>query len=107
MLMLNKIFLGLLTFSLIMMSVLTFFSSTWLQSIDKPENVVANFEFYAGITSTFLWISSIILLIFANILLWKDRSIWSLWAAFLYFAVFILLSTLWLGEQAFAYKKLN
>jgi len=88
--MLNKIFLLLLAVSIIVMSALTFFSYTWLQSVDKPANVVANFEFYAGFAWTALWISSLILLIYANVLLWTNRSIWGLWSSFLYFAVFIL-----------------
>ena len=105
--MLNKIFLLVLAIAIIAMSVLSFFSYNWLQSVDKPATVAANFDIYSGFTWTFLWISSVALLIFANVLLWTYKSIWSLWLSFLYFASFILLNTLWLGELAFAYKKIN
>ena len=105
--MLNKIFLLILAISIIAMSALTFFSYTWLQSVDKPANVAANFEFYSGFALTFLWISSLVMLILANALLWTNRSIWSLWTTFLYFAVFVLLNIFWLSELFFAYKKAN
>ena len=105
--MLNKIFLLILAISIIAMSALTFFSYTWLQSVDKPANVAANFDFYSGFALTFLWISSLVMLILANVLLWTNRSIWSLWTTFLYFAVFVLLNIFWLSELFFAYKKVN
>ena len=70
-------------------------------------NVAANFEFYSGFALTFLWISSLVMLILANALLWTNRSIWSLWTTFLYFAVFVLLNIFWLSELFFAYKKAN
>ena len=105
--MLNKIFLLILAISIIAMSALTFFSYTWLQSVDKPANVAANFDFYSGFALTFLWISSLVMLILANVLLWTNRSIWSLWTTFLYFTVFVLLNIFWLSELFFAYKKAN
>lgn len=105
--MLNKIFLILLAVSVVVMSVLVFFCHSWLSSVDKPSSVADNLDFYAGLAGTFLWISSLALLVFANVVLWKSRSVWSLWAAFCYFAVFTLLTTFWLGDQIFAYKKAN
>jgi hypothetical protein len=106
--MLNKIFLLLLAIAIIAMSVLTFFTFQQLQSTGfSPSKIIENFSFYESLQSQFLWISSLILLIFANVLLWTNKSIWSLWLSFLYFAVFILLNTMWLGELAFAYKKTN
>ena len=105
--MLNKIFLLILGISVIAMSVLTFFSFTWLQSVDKPANVAANFEFYSGLALTFLWISSLVMLILSNALLWINRSMWELWTTFLYFAVFVLLNIFWLSELFFAFKKAN
>ena len=105
--MLNKIFLGLLAASIIGILSLTYLSYWWLNSITNPADVVANYNFYSNIYWSFLWISSLILLIAGNIILWKTRRSWAIWTAFGYFTIFILLKTWWLGEMYHNYLKQN
>jgi len=105
--MLNKIYAGILGAAFLVMSVLTYLTFSWLQSVDKPANVVANYTYNAGISRTFLWISSIVLLILANILLWKMRKSWGLWATLLYFAIFTIVQTFWLDRAFLHYQQAN
>ena len=86
----NKIFLLALAVLLLPMLFLTYYSYSWLQSISAPQAVVENFGYYSTIGWTYLWISTLILLIIANVLLWKINKAWALWTTFFYFAVFVV-----------------
>jgi len=101
----NKIYLGVLGAAFLVMFVLMYLTFSWLQSVDKPANVVVNYEYNASISRTFLWISSIVLLILANILFWKTRKSWALWATLVYFAVFTAAQTFWLSQTLFQYQQ--
>lgn len=94
----NKIFLGLFAVALVIMCVMTFWSYNWLGSIDKPETVAANFANSQSVYRTVLLISSAILMIVSNVLLWTKRSAWALWTTFGFFAGFIIVQTWWLNE---------
>lgn len=86
----NKIYLLALAILLLPMLFLTYYSYSWLQSIAAPQSVVENYGYYSGIGWTYLWVSTVILLIIANVLLWKINKAWALWATFIYFAVFVV-----------------
>ena len=103
----NKIYLILLAVAVLTMGVLMYLSYSWLGSITDPKNVAANYVYFADISWTFLMISSLVLLAAANVLLFKTRRAWALWASFLYFSVFMILQTFWLQESFFQYKKTN
>ncbi len=103
----NKIYVGVLGLAFLLMFVLTYLTFSWLQSVDKPVNVVANYDYYSNICRTFLWVSSLLLLILANVVLWKMRKSWALWATLLYFAVFTLTQTFWVAQTFFQYKQSN
>jgi hypothetical protein len=103
----NKIYLIALAVFLVLMSVLTYIACDWLSSIDAPRNVVSNYEYYSRLSANFLWISALILLILANILLWQTRKAWALWTTLLYFVFFIFLHTFWLNKSFIAYQKDN
>ncbi len=105
--MINKIFLALLIVAILVTGAFVFASNNWLYSIGKPEDAVANYEFYSSLGWKFLWISSLVLVVIANVILWTERKSWALWATFGYFAVFILLNTWWLSENLSAFKKQN
>lgn len=105
--MFSKIYLALFAISLIIMGWLVYFTNSWLQSIGRPEDALANFEFYSGFGWQFLLISSLILLIIANVILWMTRNSWALWVTFGYFAVFVLLNTWWLTENLSAFNQRN
>jgi hypothetical protein len=106
--MLNKIFLGLFISAVLVMGSLAVIAYFQLQSIGfAPAQVVENFLAYDRIYKTVLWVSSLILLVLANIILWTIRRAWALWLAFAYFAVFIMLNMWWLGESLVAFISQN
>ena len=101
----NKIYLAVLAVALVVMSFLTFYSHSWLGSIGDPKITKEFYEFYAGLSSTFFWLSSFVLLILANVLLWKTRRGWALWATLGFFTVFTIARYFWLEQAFFAFKK--
>jgi hypothetical protein len=104
----TKIFLIVFAVALLAMVVLTFLSYSQLQSIGfAPKDIAASFLSYAGIYWTGLWISSLALLILANVVLWLNRRAWALWVAFLFFAGFVLIRTWWLNEVYVSYARQN
>ena len=103
----NKIYAGALAFGVIVMVVLTYFAYSWLKSVTRPADVVANFEFFSGLHWTVLCILSLVLLVLANVVLWLTRRSWSLWATFAFFAFFVLLQTWWLNSAFLNYQKAN
>jgi hypothetical protein len=103
----NKIYLGLLSVAIITMGVMTFWCYNWLGSVDKPETVAANFVNSQSLYQTMLWITSAVLMIVANVLLWTKRSSWALWVTFVFFATFIVVQTWWLNSLSNAYLKAN
>ena len=103
----DKIYTAVLGISFVLMAGLTFYSYTWLQSVGSPVNVVQNYDYYSNIGWIFLWISSIILLILANVILWSTKNAWAMWATVLYFALFMLIRTLWLDQSFFNYQQQN
>ena len=103
----NKIYLLGLAVAILAMGVLTYLSFSWLQSVTRPADVVATYESYANLYWTILCISSLILLVLANVLLWTSRKAWALWLTFAFFAGFLLLQTWWLHGLFLAYQKAN
>ncbi len=87
--------------------ILLYFPFSWLQSITAPAEVAGQYKFYANIGWTFLLISTLILLLVGNVLLWKTRRAWALWAAFLYFAVFTVVQKFWLDQSFFSFQQKN
>lgn len=106
--MLNKIFLAFFVLALIGLAALTFLANSQLQSIGfAPATVVENFNSYFGFHWTYFWITSVVLLIFANVIMWTTRKAWPLWLTFVFFSVSMLSSMWWLSSQLFSYKKQN
>jgi hypothetical protein len=103
----NKIYTAAIGISFVLMAGLTFYSYTWLQSVAAPAMVAQNYDYYSNTGWMFLWISSIILLVLANFVLWTTGNAWAMWATFLYFALFILIRTLWLDQSFFNYQRQN
>ncbi len=103
----NKIYLVLLAVCALTMGILLYLPYSWLGSITDPKIIAANFGYYANISRTFLFVSSLILLAAGNVLLFKTYKSWGLWAAFLYFAGFIIAQTFWLEQSFFRYRQAN
>lgn len=106
--MLTKIFFGILLLSIFVMGALFFLSSSSLNSIGfSPRQIVDNFFGYNSIYWTGLWVTSGLLLIFSNVLLWTNRNAWSLWISFVFFAVFLMLQTMFIGDKLYAFTSAN
>lgn len=103
----NKIYLAVLAAAILAMVVLLYFPYSWLQSVTAPRDVQAQYESYSNLGWAFLIISSVVLLVLANVLLWKTRRSWAMWATLLYFAIFVLAETFWLDREFFAYRQAN
>lgn len=106
--MLNKVFPIALTLAVVIMAILTYFAYLQLQSVGFAPSVIAgNYLQFEGYYQQFLWLSSVILLLLANILLWKEKKSWALWATLGYFAFFVLINGWWLNGIFADYKRAN
>jgi hypothetical protein len=104
----TKIYLIFLAVALLTMGFLTYLSYAQLQSIGfAPRDIAASFLSYGGIYWTGLWISSLALLILANVVLWLNRRAWALWATFSFFSLFVLVRTWWLNGVYVNYTQQN
>ncbi|HMQ02735.1 MAG TPA: hypothetical protein PKD26_02305 [Pyrinomonadaceae bacterium] len=101
--MFERIYLLMLGVFTTVMAVLTWYSWDWLQSIGAPAATVQGYRYYAGISLTFLLISSIVLVIYASFFLARFRRSWMLWATFVYFAVFVIIRYFFLERSAAHY----
>ena len=105
--MFTKIYLGLLAAAFVITGFFTFYAYSWLQSIGSPAIAAENFEYFSGIGWPVLWLTFIILVLFSNFLIWKNGISWPLWTSYAYFAVFMIMQTLWLAPSLNAFKESN
>jgi len=103
----NKIYSAVLAAAILAMSILLYLPYSWLQSVTAPKDVVVQYDFYSNISWIFLLISSLILLIVGNVVLWKTRRSWAMWTTLLYFAVFMVAYTFWLEQIFFQFQRQN
>jgi len=101
----NKIYLAILAPACVVMCFFTFYAKSWLGSIGNPAHALEGYYFYAGLGSTFLWLSSAVLLILANVILWNTRRGWALWTTLAYFAAFVVLRTFWLEKARYDFER--
>lgn len=102
--MLSKIYLAVLAVAVLVMCFFIFYANSWFGSIGDPRDALAGYDFYAGLSSTVLWISTAVLLILANIILWNTRLGWAMWTTFAFFAVFVVLRTFWLEKARYNFQ---
>jgi len=100
----NKIYLGVLAAAVLVMCFLTFYSYSWLGSIGNPADAIAGYDYYARLGTIFLSISSVILLILANVILWNSRRGWALWTTLAYLAIFVILRTFWVEKARYNFQ---
>lgn len=99
----NRIFLIALAVAAVPMIFLTYYSYTWLQSVGSPIDALNGFRNASSIAFFWLWISTAVLIVLANIVLWNYQKAWALWTTLLYLAVFLLLRALWLDPASFSF----
>ncbi len=105
--MFSKIYLGFLAVSVTLMVFFIYYSWTWLASIGAPTAAVEGYGFHSGFTVTTLCVSSVVLLLLANAVLWSTRTAWAMWTTAIYFSVFVLLKFFWLDQVLAQFKKTN
>ncbi len=104
----NKIYLIILAAAVFVSGILIYLAYNNLQSSGfAPATIVENYNYYADFGWMFLWISTALLLIAANAVLWKSRKTWALWATLIYFAVSVVLQKFWLAQSLFHFRKDN
>jgi hypothetical protein len=103
----NRVFLIALIVAILPMAFLTYYSWDWLSSIGSPAGVVENFAFYSSMAWGFLWISTVVLLILANVVLWQSRRSLALWSTLVYFAAFVAIKYFWLERSFSTYLTAN
>jgi hypothetical protein len=97
----SKLYLAVLGLSVAVMAFFTFYSWSWLRSIGLPAAAAAGYEYHSDLSWPILWITTVVLLMLGNALLWTTGRAWALWAAFSYFTIFVAARYFWL-DPAFA-----
>jgi hypothetical protein len=100
----NKIYFAVLALAGFVMCFVTFYAHGWLGSIGNPKDALEGFEYYAAFGSIFLAVSSLVLLVLANVILWNTRRGWALWTTLAYFAVFVILRAFWLEKARYNFQ---
>ncbi len=101
----NKIYLALLAVAFIVMCFFTFYANSWFGSIGNPKATLEGYYHYAGWGATILGVSSLILLVIANVIFWNTRRAWAMWTTFAYFTIFVILRTFWLEKMRYNFEK--
>lgn len=102
--MLIKIFIGLLAVSVGIMVFFTYYSLSWLGSIGAPSAAAAGYDYHVGISWPLLWLSTIILLLLANSILWLVGKVWPMWVTLFYFQIFIVIRGFWLDPAFLEFR---
>lgn len=103
----SKFYFALLGLSVLILGGITYYSWSWLQSIGLPSDAVAGFEYFDNIGWTVLWITAVLLLLLANIILVRTGKALALWITFIYFAVFVIAKYFWLAVTATNFQRDN
>lgn len=103
----NRVYItALAAFTLILASI-TYYSWSWLRSIGSPTAAIAGFDTSDAIGWTFLWLTTVVLLVIANFVLARTLRAWALWTTFLYFGVFVVIKYFWLSVSATSFLRAN
>ena len=102
--MLIKIFIGLLAVSIGIMVFFTSYSLSWLGSIGAPSAAAAGYEYHVGLAWPVLWLTTILLLLLSNSILWLAGKVWPMWATLFYFQIFIVVRGFWLDPAFLEFK---
>lgn len=94
--MFSKIYLAALGVSVAVVSFFTYYSWSWLQSIGQPAAAIAGYEYHSNLAWITLLITSVVLLLLANAVLWTTRSAWAMWVTFIFFSFFAVAKFFWL-----------
>ncbi len=103
----SKIYLAILGLSILVMAFFSYYSWSWLQSIGQPAAAAAGYEYHAGLAWPLLWITTILLLLLGNAVLWTTKRSWAMWVTFVFFAAMAVLRFFRLEQAYFRFRKDN
>jgi uncharacterized membrane protein len=101
--MLNKIYLAALLVCTIVAGFFAYYGWSWLQSIGDPRIGFENYGYHRTMGIYAMLISTAILIVLGNVLLWSRHSAWGLWVADAYFVVFALVFLVAINAAANSY----
>jgi hypothetical protein len=100
----SKIYLSVLGLSLVVMAFFTFYGWSWLQSIGAPQTALDGYSFHAATSWPLLWITTCVLLLLGNAVLWATARSWAMWTTLGYFAVGVIVKYFWLERAAASFR---
>ena len=103
----SKLYLALLGLSIAVMAFFSIYSWSWLQSIGNPSGAAAGYVYHADLAWNSLWLTTAILILVGNAVLWTGGRAWAMWITFVYFTVLAVLRFFWLDEAFVSFKKVN
>ena len=103
----SKLYFAVLAVAILVMAFFTYYSWSWLQSIGQPTAAAEGYVYHSGLAWTVLWVSSIILILLANAVMWASGKSWAVWITLAYLAVFIIIRYFWLGQAFFEFTTSN
>jgi hypothetical protein len=101
----NKTFIATMVVFAAILGFVCSYAYSWLQSIGSPLAALEGYAYYSNLAWASLWITSIILLVHANIAFAKQNRPWFFWATFAYFCFFVILKYFWLALAEFEFRQ--
>lgn len=105
--MLKKTYILFAVISAITVGILMWYGQSWLSSIGDPRTAYANYGFFAGLATSVLWISAVVMLLFSHGILWRSESGWAFWTTFVYFSIFTVIDRVLISPRADAFQRAN
>jgi len=95
----SRIYLGVLAAAILVVGFFTYYSWSWLESIGRPEDAIAGYQYTSGIAWAMLCVCSITLAFIAAGVMWTTQRAWALWVTFALFAVTLAIEGFFLDRS--------
>jgi hypothetical protein len=103
----NKTFIATTVVFAAILGFVCLYAFSWLQSITAPIDALAGYNDLSALIWPVLWISTLVLLVIANVILAKSGSPWALWATFVFFAFFVLIRQFLLSIASLNFQRIH
>lgn len=94
----TRIYVGVFAAAVLVVGFFTYYSWGWIESIGRPEDAIAGYQYASQAAWAMLCLCSIALLFVACGVMWAGARAWALWLTFAYFAVFVGINGFWLDH---------
>ena len=101
----NRVYFVLLAIACVVTGFFIYYTASWLGSIGSPRDAFDGFIYHSRLAEASLWISTLILLIAANVVLWTYRRAWALWTTLLFLVIFVFARYAWLDNAGLAFAR--